>query len=439
MTDSAAKDPAQFWSIKRPLWLTVIAVLVLVGGFGAWAVQSSLAGAVVAPGKIEVADNRQVLQHPEGGVVAEVLVGEGDNVAAGDLLIRLEPGQLELERGVTQARLFEVRVRRARLEAERDGAGEIEFDPALLASATARSEFLDLLRGQETLFYARRDTIDREKEKLQGRIVQIEAQTEALEAQEAALREQLDLTAEELSRQDTLLEQGLSRSEPIVRLKRDRAQLKGSLGEILARQAEAKERVIETELEIIQLSTVRREEAITELRELRVREEELRQQLFDLDRRLLELEIYAPVAGRILELSILGPKSVVRPADPIVSLVPEGRDFVISTRVPTIHVDQVYVGQDVLLRFPAFDLRTIPDLFGSVIQVSADAFTEEETGQSYYKAEVSLSSEEQAKLEGRELIPGMPVEAFIRTRDRTPLSYFLEPVSVYLNRAFRES
>lgn len=439
MTDSAAKDPAQFWSINRPLWLTVIAVMVLVGGFGAWAVQSSLAGAVVAPGKIEVADNRQVLQHPEGGVVAEVLIGEGDNVAAGDLLIRLEPGQLELERGVTQARLFEVRVRRARLEAERDGAEEIEFDPALLASATARSEFPDLLRGQETLFYARRDTIDREKEKLQGRIVQIEAQTEALEAQEAALREQLDLTAEELSRQDTLLEQGLSRSEPIVRLKRDRAQLKGSLGEILARQAEAKERVIETELEIIQLSTVRREEAITELRELRVREEELRQQLFDLDRRLQELEIYAPVAGRILELSILGPKSVVRPADPIVSLVPEGRDFVISTRVPTIHVDQVYVGQDVLLRFPAFDLRTIPDLFGSVMQVSADAFTEEETGQSYYKAEVSLSSEEQAKLEGRELIPGMPVEAFIRTRDRTPLSYFLEPVSVYLNRAFRES
>jgi HlyD family secretion protein len=439
MMNAADTSPASLWSIKRPLIITVAATVILLGGFGSWALSSQLAGAVVASGRIEVADNRQVLQHPDGGVVAELLVDEGDDVAAGELLLSLEPGQLELERKIINSRLFEVRVRRARLEAERDGASTVLFATHLRDSASTDTELNELLIGQESLFQARKDTLKSEAEKLQGRITQIQAQVRALASQEEALNEQISLVDAELDRQTTLLEQGLSRSEPIVQLKRDRAELKGTLGEVLARRAEAAERVIETELDIIQLTTVRREEAITELREIRVSEEELRQQLSDLDRRISELNIYAPVSGRILELSVLGPKSVVRPADPIVSMVPKGRDFIINARVPAIHVDQVYAGQTVVLRFPAFDLRSIPDLMGQVVQVSPDAFIDEQTGQSFYKTEVSLSETEQAKLEDRELLPGMPVEAFIRTRDRTPLSYFLEPVSVYFNRAFRES
>ena len=414
-------------------------MLVLLGGFGGWAVMSELSGAVIATGRIEVDRNRQTLQHPDGGVVDALLVGEGDRVEAGDPILRLAPGRLARDAAVARAQLFEVRVRRARLEAERDGADRVAYPDALLAEADTDAELADLMRGQDNLFAARAETLAQEIEQLRGRITQIEAQIAALDAQEAALNEQLALVETDLERQEGLLARGLIQSDPILRLQRDAAQLRGSLGQLEARRAEAAERVIETELSILQLRNTRREEAIAQLREIRVSEEELRQRVADLDRRMADLELRAPVAGRILGLQVFGPRSVVRAADPVASLVPEGRPLVITARVPAIHVDQVFVGQEVTLRFPAFDLRNIPDPVGQVSQVSADVFTDEASGANYYRAEVVLGEGEVARLAPRELLPGMPVEAYIRTEDRTPLAYLLEPFSAYFARAFRES
>jgi HlyD family secretion protein len=414
-------------------------MLLLLGGFGGWAVTSELSGAVIATGQIEVDRNRQAIQHPDGGVVAELLVDEGDRVEAGDPIIRLAPGQLARDVAVARAQLFEVRVRRARLEAERDGADRVAYPDALVAEAGTDAELADLLRGQDNLFDARAETLAQETEQLRGRIMQIEAQIAALDAQEAALNEQLALVETDLERQEGLLARGLIQSDPILRLQRDAAQLRGSLGQLEARKAEAAERVIETELSILQLRNARREEAIAQLREIRVSEEELRQRVADLNRRMSDLELRAPVSGRILGLRVFGPQSVVRAADPVAYLVPEGRPLVITARVPAIHVDQVFVGQDVTLRFPAFDLRSIPDLVGQVSQVSADVFTDEASGANYYRAEVVLGEGEVARLAPRQLLPGMPVEAYIRTEDRTPLAYLLEPFSAYFARAFRES
>ena len=436
---SAPKDLSAAWSVRGPLVIGLLGLALLVGGFGGWAVTSELSGAVVASGRIEVARNRQAIQHPEGGVIASIHVQEGERIVAGDVILQLAPGQLARDQAVAAARLFEVRVRRARLEAERDNAPAIAFPAALTDAAAADADFADLLRGQDSLFAARRDTLTREIAQLQGRITQIAAQIDALAAQEAALAEQLALVVADLDRQSGLLARGLIQSDPVLRLQRDAAQLRGQLGEVEARKAEAGERVIETELAILQLGTRRREEAIAELREVRVAEEELRQRLADFDRRVEALALRAPVTGRIMGLQVFGPQSVLAAGDPVAFIVPEGRALVITAEVPAIHVDQVFVGQSATLMFPALDLRNIPDLTGQVSQLSADAFVDERTGAAHYRAEIVLDEGELARLAPQVLLPGMPVDAFIRTAARSPMTYLLEPVRIYFTRAMRES
>lgn len=427
------------WSVRGPMIIGLVALVVLVVGFGGWSVSSTLSGAVVASGQIEVDRNRQAIQHPEGGVVAELLVDEGDRVAEAQVLVRLDASETTTELTVALARLAESGARRARLEAERDGAEALEFSDALMTFAATNPEIADVLSGQQNLYAARADTLAREEEQLRGRITQIGTQVDAMRAQEAALVEQIELVQVELERREDLLERGSGTVEPVVRLRQELVQLRGQLGQATAGRAEAAERVIETELAILQLTSSRREQAIGELREIRVGEQELIERTASLERRISRLELRAPVAGTIHGLTIFGARSVLRPADPFAYIVPEGRPLVISARVPAIDIDQVFVGQSVSLRFPAFDQNSMPEVTGEVAQVSADAFVDEVTGSSFYRTEITMT-EEQAQLLGeRVLIPGMPVEAYIRTEDRTPLAYLLEPFTAYFSRALRES
>lgn len=427
------------WSVRRPMALGISALIVLVAGFGGWSVSSTLSGAIVASGQIEVDRNRQAIQHPEGGVVAELLVDEGDRVAEGQVLVRLDAAEATTELAVALARLAETGARRTRLTAERDGAVAFTFDERLHAFGAMNPDIADVLSGQQNLFAARADTLAREEEQLRGRITQIGTQVDAMRAQEAALEEQITLVTEELSRREDLLDRGSGTVEPVVRLRQELAQLRGQLGQVIAGRAEAAERIIETELAIFQITTSRREQAIAELREIRVVEQELSERAANLERRIARLELRAPVAGTIHGLTIFGTGSVLRPADPFAYIVPEGRPLVISARVPAIDIDQVFEGQSVSLRFPAFDQRTMPDVRGRVAQVSADAFVDEVSGSSFYRTEITMPDDQAQLLEGRVLIPGMPVTAFIRTEDRTPLAYLLEPFAAYFSRAMRES
>jgi HlyD family secretion protein len=417
----------------------VLAMLLLIGGFFGWAVTSRLSGAVVASGQIEVDRNRQPLQHPEGGLVAELFVDEGDRVAQGALILRFDPADLQSEIAVARDRLAELRARRARLEAERDGEGAVQFAPDLLAQAEADAEIADLLEGQRNLFDARAVTLDSEVRQLSRRMSQIALQIDGLDAQEVALNEQLVIVAEDLARQQDALERGVGRSAPVLQLQRDAARLRGQLAEVEAGRAEAAERRVEIELAMLQRTTSRREEAIAELREIRASEQELTERVTALERNLTELDLRAPVDGTIFGLNVYGDRSVVRPADPVGYIVPEGRPLILSVEVPSIDVDQVFIGQTVSLRFPAFSQREMPDLTGLVTLISADAFVREDTGTSFYRVEIVLGEGQLALLGERRLIPGMPVQAFIRTADRSPLEYLLEPIEDYFSRAFRES
>ena len=434
-----AETSRPVWSVRAPMILGLLSLVVLVGGFGTWAVTSNIAGAIIASGQIEVDQNRQAIQHPEGGVVAELAVDEGQQVEEGEILLRLDASDIASSYAVVRGQLNEVRARRARLEAERDGLSELQFGTDLQQAALNDPELADILSGQLNLFAARRDTLDREIDQLTRRTEQIASQIDGMIAQRTALERQQGLVGEELVAQQDLLERGLAQAARVLTLQREEANLLGSLGEIDASAAQAEGRITEIELSILQLETQRREEAIAELREVRVQEEELAERARALARQLDQMDLRAPVAGIVYGMTVFGPRSVVRPADPVLFLVPQDRPLVISARVEAIHVDQVFVGQEVLLRFPAFDMQTTPDLYGLVTRVSADAFVDEATGASFYETQIVLDDGQIELLGDVTLLPGMPVEAFIRTDDRTPIAYLLRPLTDYFNRAFRES
>jgi len=429
-------DPNKRWSTRGPMTIGILALLLLVGGFGTWAIMAQITGAVITSGQIEVDRNRQVIQHPDGGVVAEIIVDEGDTVAEGDLLIRLDATVLQSELAVVEGQLFEIMARRGRLEAERDGADEIVFDPVLMAAPTGP----ELMEGQIRLFEARLESTERATEQLDIQRAQIASQLEGIAAQQSALTTQSTLLGKELGDQQKLLDQQLVQASRVLALQRDEASLLGRMGELTAAAAQAAERMTEIEIQVLTLATTRREEAITRLRDLQYNELELSERRRTLTRQLDRLDIRAPVSGIVYGLQVFAPRSVIRPADPVMFLVPQDRPLVIATRVRPTDIDQIHLGQDVTLRFSAFDQRRTPELMGTVTLVSADIFQDDATGMSYYQAEVQLNEGEIGRLpEDMILIPGMPVEAFVRTADRSPMDYLLKPLADYFAKAFRES
>jgi len=408
-------------------------------GFGVWSVASEIAGAVVASGQIEVSQNRQIVQHPDGGVVAEIAVKEAQPVKAGDLLIRLDGALVKSELAIVEGQLFEVMARSARLEAERNDAAAPEFTGELAELAQTRPEVAELIEGQRSLFTARRESVLKQSEQLQKRAAQIASQIEGVDAQVAALSQQLDLIEQELADQRTLLEKGLAQSSRVLALEREASRLQGSVGELQASRAQAEGRATEVELEVLRLAAVRREEANTQLRDIGARVLELAERRRSLSEQIARLEIRAPVSGTVLGLAVSTPQSVIRPAEPLLYLIPQDRPLIITAQVQTIDVDQVFVGQKVRLMFPAFSARTTPELNGHVVTVSADALVDERVQMAYYKAEIALDPGEIDRLEGLTLIPGMPVETFIQTGARSPMAYLLKPFTDYFSAAFRES
>jgi len=433
-------QPTRRWSATGPVVIGLLGLLVLVGGFGTWAMMSQIAGAVVASGRIEVERNRQIVQHENGGVVAEIRVVEGDAVVAGDILLQLDGQQIGSQLAIVEGQLYELMARRGRFEAERDEAEEIVYEKELIATGARDPEIAELMEGQQNLFVARRASVAREIEQLGKRRNQIGAQINGVTAQEDALAQQLGLIEQELSNQQSLLDRGLAQASTVLNLQREKARLTGQIGELAASRAQSEERITEIEIEILKLGTAGREEAITRLRDLRYRELELIQQRRALQNEIERLSIRAPVSGIIYGLQVQTPRSVVRAAEPLMFLVPQDRPLVIAARVLPIHIDQIVVGQQVNLRMSALDQRTTPELVGQVMQISADAIEDEATGQSYFRAEIALNPGEMDKLpEGTILLPGMPVEAFIRTGERSPMAYLVKPVADYFARAFRES
>ena len=429
---------ASDWSARGPVFVGVVTVSLLGVALVLWGMGTRIEGAIVARGQVQVEGNRQIVQHLDGGVIASIDVTEGQTVEAGDLLLTLDGSRLSTELAIVEGQLFESRARRARLEAERDDATAPVIPPDLADIAARRPDVADQVQGQLRLFYARRNTLARQTEQLARRKEQTVSQISGIDAQSSALSAQLELIRSELADQQSLLDGGLTQSSRVLALELDQASMMGQVGELAAARAQAEGRITELDLEILRLGAVRREEASISLRDVGSSELELTERRRALLERINSLEVRAPVAGIVLGLTVTTPYAVIRPADPILYLVPQDRPLVIAAQIAPIHIDAVHVGQPVHLNFPAFPARTTPELTGTLSMISADVLTDQRTGATYYHAEITLPSEQADRLDNFVLLPGMPVDAFIRTGPRTPMAYLLKPLTNYFSTAFRE-
>ncbi|MEO8242417.1 MAG: HlyD family type I secretion periplasmic adaptor subunit [bacterium] len=432
-------DERKTWSTRRPVVLGLLAILALVGGFGAWAMLSEIDGAIVSPGVIQVEQNRQVVQHPDGGVVAEINVTEAQVVKAGDLLIRLDGTQVKSELAIIEGQYFDSLARRARLEAERDDLPAPKFSQELLDLATTRPDVADQIEGQRRLFSARQETQEAQISQLNKRMDQIASQVVGINAQVAALMDQIALIEPEVQDQQKLLDKGLTQSARLVDLKREVARLQGNMGELDGNKAQAEGRATEIQLQILQLRSARREDANTQLRDMGDKTLELAGRRRALTEQVARLEIRAPVSGIVLGLQVTTPNSVIRPAEPVLYIIPQDRPLIIIAQIPPIHIDEVHVGQSVRVVFAAFSARTTPQLEGHVFTLSADAMSDQASKASYYRAEIELDPGQIDRLNGQTVIPGMPVQTYITTGNRSAMAYLLKPFMDYFQMAFRES
>lgn len=428
----------QAWSAALPLALGYASIFLLVGSIGAWSVGTRIAGAVVAPGVVKVESERQVIQHPSGGVVGEILARDGDLVSAGDVLVRLDGTFLRSELAIIEGQLLEIFARKARLQAERDRSDAPDFAAPPEFSTVGADALREQVEGQVALFDARRDSLEQSAQQIDEQQQQIESQIEGILAQRRALARQLELIEQELADVQSLFDRGLVQAIRLLELQREQAGLEGEIGRLTSASAEAQTRISALEIERLQLVDGRREEAITRLRDLRYNEIQLEEERVSLLEQLARLDVRAPVAGVVFGSKIAALQSVVQAAEPMMFLVPEDQPFLVSARIDPIHVDQVVSGQDVSLMFTTFNRRTTPEVPGVVLRVSPDAETDEATGATYYEAIIVPDEQALTALGDLALIPGMPVEAFLKTGDRSPLSYLTQPLTVYFQRAFRE-
>ena len=425
------------WSARFPLSVGAGAILLLLGSIGYWSLNTQIAGAIVASGTIKVEFDRQIVQHQDGGVVAQIKARDGDAVMSGDVVVRFDDTFWRSELTIVNRQLLEIYARVVRLRAEGDASSVLifhaldEFDR--LDSTWVRGQ----IDGQRNLFDARLSSLHQERAQLAEQRLQIESQIVGIAAQHAAQVRQFELIAQELNDQEALQRKGLVPIARILELQREKARLGGDIGRPAGASAVAKGKISGIAIAILKLADRRREDAISRLRDLRFREIELVERQATLHERLARMVVTAPVSGIIFGSNILALKSVVRAAEPMMYYVPADQPLHVLARIDPIYIDQVYSGQRATLKFPTFDQRTTPEISGQVIRLSPDTVTDEKTGAKYYEA-VVVPSDITVGVTDVSLHPGMPVEVFLKTNERTPMAYLLKPLTHYFDRAFRE-
>lgn len=426
------------WSYKRHILLGALVLILALGGFAAWAAMTEINGAVVATGRVEVETRRQTIQHPDGGVVAEIAVRDGDLVEEGQALVTLDGADLQAQRSLLTRQLYETLARMDRLKAEVLGAAELTYGEELQQAAAEAPQVAQLLKDEEALFSARRDTRERTLSQLEERKVQSRALIGGYERQMEAREAQVALLQQELIDQNTLFDRGLTQFARVSALERESADLEGQLGQLEASVAEAKSAIAGYEIEALRLAATQREEAQNEFRTLQPQEAELRERLRVLERRLGRLVMRAPMSGIIIGLQIHTIGGVISPGSAVLSIVPQEASLVFAVRIDPSQIDRVHATQAAEIRFPSFNARTTPSFPAEVRTVAPDVVTDPNSGISYFTAELRVPEAERETLLTLGLQPGMPLEAFIQTGARSPGSILLKPVTDYMSYALRE-
>lgn len=429
----AARTPVVGIAARGPLLLGLVTALALVGGFLLWAATVPIDGAVLASGEVDATPLRHLVQHTEGGIVSQLSVREGQAVAAGDLLLRLDGGPLEQEWALVSAQLAEARARRLRLLAEREGGAVFAPPETRGPDAALHAAYAAQLR----LFLARFDTLRRQTAQLQQRRTQIAAQLEGLTAQRDAIDREVVLLGQEIDAQRALQERGLTPTSRVAILEREAARLDGSRAGLEARVAELHGQSTEIAMQIETLLASRREDAEAQLAETEAKLLELTARHAILAVRRAQLTLRAPVAGLVHGLAALAPGAVLRPAETAMEVISQTGSPVMALNVRPQDIDHVHLGQDATIQVPTL-ARTLPELAARVTAISAAPFTDDRTGARHYRVEAALTPDALALVPAQSLLPGLGVQAFLATGARTPLAYLVAPVADQLNRALRD-
>jgi HlyD family secretion protein len=426
------------WSIARPLAVGLFAVAAVFGSIAVWGANVQIAGAVVARGTIEVSTNMTAVQHPLGGVVAEVLVKNGDVVVEGQLLLRLDDTELKSDLKLIEGDLFESLANQSRLEAIMEDRRALTLPPLLQAAAATNERIAAVVERQQRQLDAHYDSIEAESSLLREQIRQVQKQIAGVEAELASQAKRTRLVDTELAQLKVLADKGLVKLSVLYSLEKENLTASGDVGRLSARIAELRGRISELELKILTLTPSAREKIAPDLTKVRPETGRLLEKRSSILDALSKLEIRAPTSGTVHDSKVLGVRSVFVAASPIMYIVPTGNPLVVQVRVFDSDIDQVFVGQKASMKFLAFNGRRLPIILGEVTRISADAFLDALLKMHYYDVMIELSDEELAKLGNRVLVPGMPVEAFLATESRTPLNYVTRPVLDYVDKAFKD-
>jgi HlyD family type I secretion membrane fusion protein len=414
-------------------WAGYLAITLLVGTFGAWAALAPLSGAALAPGVIAAAGRNIMIQHLEGGIIQEILVAEGERVKAGQALVILDPTEAETQLNRLTTQLVTNQATMARLTAERDGALSMAGP---VGADTVSSEALEIFQEQNKEFQARLSRYTSEREILHQRVAALDDARTGLQSQQEAIAEQLSIVSDELAAKKTLVDQGLTNRFEYTQILRNRADLIGQRGVVASEVATAITQRIEALEQLERLATQRVEEAITRLNEVRTTLADLEDQLIAARRVLERTVISAPVDGIVVSSVYNSKGSVVAPGGEMLEILPTTKKVIVEARLNPQDIDIVKVGQTARLRLSALNMRLTPEVDGKVIHLSADRLVDEVTQEPYYRARIGITDNLPASVAEEQLYPGMPVEAFIETGERTFFEYLARPILDSFSRAF---
>ena len=422
--------------VRQAMVFGVVVLVLFMGGFGAWAMLAPLESAAIAKGVLSVSGKRKTVQHLEGGIVREILVKEGDDVAAGQTLIVLDDTRARTSFSRIEGQYRSAAALKARLEAERDGSAQVRY-PEWLRQAASEEETEDFVATQDRIFQARARSLDTRRAIYEQQIAQLRAEILGLEEEVGAQDREIALLDEEATALRALVKRGLEGKQRLLALERRKAQIEGGRALNKARSARVGQRIGETRLLIAEIEDLRTSQVVAELREVEARMTDLRERTSAARNVLARTRITAPVAGTVVNLRVFTRGGVIGDGDALLDIVPAGEELVIEARVEPTDIDTVYPDLPAQVRLTAFSHLTTPTLSGTVLQVSADRLQDVRTGEPYYEARVVLDPAQPA-LAGLKLQPGMPAEVMILTGKRTTMDYLLKPIVTSFSRALRE-
>ena len=436
MTTPAKWDTRR--SIVRHMLAGLVIVIVLAGGVGGWAGTMTLSGALIAQGSVVVDSNVKKVQHPTGGIVGELRVRDGDRVKQGDIVVRLDDTVTRANLAIVTKGLDELSARKARLESERDGANTVTFSANLLARAANDSDIAAIVDGERKLFELRSTARTGQKAQLRQRIEQLNEEVRGLKAQRLSKEKETKLIDREKEGVYDLWKQKLVPLTKLTELERAAVRLEGEAAQLIAQTAQVAGKISETELQIIQIDRDLSSEVAKETREIDGKIGEFVERKITAEDQLKRIEIRSPQDGMVFQSNVHTVGGVITAGDAMMLIVPDADNLTVEAKVNPQDIDQVRPGQIALLRLSAFNQRTTPEIYGTVTRISADASTDQRTGQTYYTIRIAMPGDEVAKLGEVRMVPGMPVEAFVQTGERTMFSYLVKPLHDQLMRMFRE-